>query len=350
LGPITFDLKLFSGFNIWSLNVSPDGNYLCDNSHLIKTDGTGFVDLAPLGSHNFFISTITASNNYNLFNVGVSAAFSEDSSTLFGNFSDQNSQPHNFSIKNDGTGYVDLTPKGAKSSYITNFMLNGRKAFGIFTDQSDQRHVFSVNKDGTGFIDFTPSGYKSLWINRITSDGSKAIVYTWDGGISRTLIADTDGSGFVDLVPQDSTINWDIKFSPDGSKVFGSFSDKNSKQHAFISKLDGSGFTDIALEGAKYIRITGFTADESKVFGTFVDQNDHVHAFISKSDGSDFTDITPSNLNNSSLIIGTIATDGKTLLGQFYDQHYSYHIFSIKIDNFQYICVSHADIEVRPIL
>jgi len=337
LGPITFDLKLHSGFNIWSFIVSPDGNYLCDNSHLIKTDGTGSVDLAPLGSHNFSIST--ASNNYNLFNLGVTEAFSEDSSTLFGNFTDQNNQPHNFSIKNDGTGYADLTPKGAKFSYITNFMLNGSKAFGIFTDQSDQsdqRHVFSVNKNGTGFIDFTPTGYKHIWLNQITLDGSKAIVYTWDGGISRTLIANTDGSGFVDLAPQDTT-NWDIKFSPDGSKVFGSFTDKNSKQHAFISKSDGSGFTDIALEGAKYTQITGLTADESKVFGTFVDQNDHVHAFISKSDGSGFTDITPSNLNNTNLTIGKIATDGKTLLGQFYDQQYYYHIFSIKIDGTGYI-------------
>ena len=324
-GAFTFDLNLpVGGTSPFIKELTPDGTKAWglfydqkSQQHVfsIKTDGTGFVDLTPPDSRNAELNSLTP-----------------DGTRIWGNFQNKNyNEQHPFITKIDGTGYIDLSPSGSSWSSILGLLPDSTKAWGYFNDQNGQQHAFITKTDGTGFIDLSPLGATQSSISGFTPDGTKAWGSFQDqNGQQHAFITKTDGTGFVDATPTGATQSSISGFTPDGTKAWGSFQDQNGQQHAFITKTDGTGFVDTTPSGAKQSWIIGFTPDGTKAWGSFQDQNNKYLAFSIKTDGTGFVNLTP--LGSTSSSIYGITPDGIKAWGVYSDQNSQQHVFITKTD------------------
>ena len=322
-GILSFNINLPNNTQPALSGISSDvtkawGNYTDQSNKqhafIIKTDGTGLIDLTPQGATQSNISGI-----------------SSDVTKAWGNYTDQSNKQHAFIIKTDGTGFLDLTSQNMSASQIDGS--NEEKTFlwGQFAELNGQPHGFIMKTDGSGFTDVTPQNSSATWIKGISSDGTK-IWGQFNAGDTRNFIMNIDGSGFVDLEAPGAKSSSVNSISKDGKKASGIFVDQNNKHHAFIINTDGTGFVDLTPQGATQSGVSGFLLDGTKVWGVFSDHNDQqVHPFICNIDGSNFVDLTP---NGSTFAFFNGATpDGSKVWGASVDQNGKSQNFIIRSDN-----------------
>ena len=322
-GPVTFDLLTSTGDadQNWLMRFTADGKkiwgysgntYWTQRSFIINSDGTGLLDLTPKGAFGSLITGVTP-----------------DGTKAWGHFIDQNFRLHAFISEIDGNVIIDL-PQDAIGSEISGITPDDSKAWGVFTDKNGQGHTFITNTDGTGFIDTTSLGL--AYGGSLTPDGTR-FWYNFKGwdGKSHSYIIKIDGTDLIDLTPQgaiSSTIN---SITSDGTKVWGLYKDKFLQERTFIIKIDGTGFVDLTPKGATLSQIYDFTPDGTKAWGWFNDLNGQCHAFITNTDGNGFVefDTTP---QGAVLRIKGITPDGKNACGEFTDLNNEQHGFIIKTD------------------
>lgn len=161
-------------------------------------------------------------------------ALSYDGSTLV--FNDDSRQPRIFSIRTDGSNFHYVT-NGSLFSHTPVISANGSKI--VFSrdnpDDSNSKYLYSINNDGTDLIKITPKPIYFQSTFTVSLDGSKI---AYDDGSDNTYyvsVVNSDGTGYTKLNDYDSYYSHMPLLSSNGSKVV--YSAGNPTQWLFITDL-----------------------------------------------------------------------------------------------------------------
>ena len=240
-----------SNQGLFTINIDGSNfNIINSNSNII--DGNfmdGSIDEGKFFNEKYFIninnnSLTDLSNppkNGNLINSNL------DYSKFYGNYKLTDGTTIAYSVNSNGENYIDLVSSKQFASNNTQFInsmiyiggqsKDGSRIWGV-DGIEDHGPPFSVKPDGSGFINLKPLGAKYTYTGGSNEDGN--IIwgdYEDINGKSRVYKINIDGTGFSDLSPPESVMAFFGTLNADKTGSWNTYQTADLKWHSFYSKF-----------------------------------------------------------------------------------------------------------------